>query len=108
MFSLVSDWLYSFFLYIDRKTVEFDLQNNFPIFPLIGLEYVEGFSRASWANSSELTLSVAYDMVLEKYLDYYLYGTLAPGYYYYDEELPGVNSFLGVQKFRHSTLFEFV
>lgn len=64
MFSLVADQLYFVFLYIERKTVEFDLQNKFPIFPLIGLEYFDGLSEATWAFSPKLTLSSAYDWCL--------------------------------------------
>jgi heme/copper-type cytochrome/quinol oxidase subunit 2 len=46
--------------------------------------------------------------VTERYLDTLLFSGTTLGYYFYDKEVLKENSFLTVQKFNHSTAFEFV
>lgn len=107
-FALVSGIFFSFISSADKVTFSSDLNNNFKIFSFIGGEYFTGFTKAEWATSSKLTLNFVQDLITEKYLDYLLFNHITPTYYYYDEEFPGANSFLTVQKFKHSTAFEFV
>jgi len=58
--------------------------------------------------SSKLTLSFINKLVTEKYIDFLLFNQTSNAYYFYDEEFLGTSSLLTVQKFKHSTSFEFV
>ena len=107
-FSLFSGKLYSYMDYAHKLTFNSDLNNDFENYSLIGGEYFSGFGTASWMSSRKLTLTLVYYLISEKYLDYLLFDYMTPTYYFYDEEFPGANSFLTVQRFKHSTIFEFV
>lgn len=107
-FSMFSGAFFSFITFANKLTFSSDLNNNFKIFSFIGGEYFTGFTKADWATSPKLTLSFVQDLITEKYLDYLLFNHTTQTYYYYDEEFPGANSFLTVQKFKHSTAFEFI
>jgi len=108
VFSLFASVAYLFISYANKITFLSDLTNKFSIFSFIGSEYFTGFRKASWANSPKLTFAMVSKLTTEKYLDYLLFSATTLTYYYYDEEFPGANSFLTVQKFKHSTAFEFV
>lgn len=108
MFSFFFNFFYSFTVFANKLTFKSDLKNKFSIFSLIGGEYFTGFDNANWINSSKMNLAFINDLVTEKYLDYLLFSQTTPTYYFYDNEFPGSNSFLTVQKFKHSTAFEFV
>ncbi len=108
IFSFFSGFFFSFINFAHDLTFKSDLNNKFDIFSLIGGEYFSGFSNASWTSSQKLTLDVINNLISEKYLDTLLFDYITPTYYFYDEEFPGANSFLTVQRFKHSTVFEFV
>jgi len=85
-----------------------DLKNEFNIFSFIGGEYFSGFSMTSPMSYTKATFREINNLLLEKYTDHLLFDYMTQTYYFYDEEFPGANSFLTVQKFKHSTIFEFV
>jgi len=97
----------NFVSYANRLTFFSDLRSKFTIFSLIGSEYFTGFEMAP-SVITKISLSSVNNLVTEKYLDYLLFSSTTTGYYFYDEEFLGANSFLTVQKFKHSTAFEFV
>jgi len=108
IFSLFSKIFYLFVIFSNKQSFNSDIKNKFSIFSLIGGEYFSGFKTADWLSSSKLTLSFITKLVTEKYIDYLLFNHTTAAYYFYDEEFPGVSSLLTVQKFKHSTAFEFV
>jgi len=106
----MSSFFYNLISYADKITILSDITKHTKIFSFtfIGSEYFTGFVKANKVTTSAFSFADVYNLITEKYLDYLLFNATTPTYYYYDEEFPEANSFLTVQKFRHSTIFEFV
>lgn len=107
-FSFFSSIFFDFMKKLEYFIFESDINNDHKMFFIMGWEYLTGFNDIPWLNRSSLNFNFVINILKEKYLDYLLFERITTAYYYYDEEFLNVNSFLTVQKFRHSTVFEFV
>jgi len=107
LLSLFSYFMISFVSYTNRLTFLSDLTKRASLFSWIGSEYFTGFDSEKTI-FSKVSLASVTNLVTERYLDALLFNGTTLGYYFYDKETLTENSFLTVQKFNHSTAFEFV
>lgn len=93
-----SDFFLSFYNF--QKGLEHFIGYNFSNNPFLSVDpKIFGFSAFS---------SLFTDILYDKYIDSFLFNRMNIGYYYNNEDTSKANFFLDVQKFHHSTYFEFV
>lgn len=106
--SYVFSYLYNLITFLKETTFLMDINNNYPIFALIGNEYFTPITLDLMVYSKNMSFYTVVSLTTEKYMDYFLFDATTPAYYFYDAEFEGHNTFLTVQRFNHSTVFEFV